>query len=41
MLSTPITNNITWNDICIALLTRLHSNLGDTHSYLTIDITLK
>ena len=41
MLSIPITNNIIWNDICIALLTRLHSNSGETQSYLHIDITLK
>jgi hypothetical protein len=36
MLSIPITNNITWNDICIALLTRLHNNPGDIQSYLNI-----
>ena len=41
MLSIPITNNITWNDICIALHTRLPNNPVDTQRYFNIDIMLK
>ena len=41
MLSIPITNKITGNDICIVLHAQLPNNPVDTQRYLNIDITLK
>jgi hypothetical protein len=41
MLSIPITNKITGNDICIVLHAQLPNNPRYTQRYLNIDTTLK